>query len=88
MLEAAFTRKDSSLFRGVTGMIEKFFAPLNAYLIGHPTLLAKLKLMFWIKCWTLTLLMACFVYLIFREQPDRRLASSTERLRKPCLFEA
>ncbi len=69
-------------------MIEKFFAPFNAYLVGHPTLLAKLKLLFWIKYWALTLLMAFFVYLLFREQSNRRLTNSTERLRRPCLFEA
>jgi hypothetical protein len=36
----------------------------------------------------LTLLMAFFVYLLFREQSNRRLTNSTERLRRPCLFEA
>lgn len=88
MLEDTFTRKDSSLYRGATGMIEKFFAPFNAYLISHPTLLAKLKLLFWIKYWALMLLMAFFVYLLYREQSNRRLANSTERLRRRCLFEA
>ncbi len=49
-------------------MFESFFRPLNAYLLGHPSFLAKLKLLFWLKYWTLTLLMAFFVYLIFRER--------------------
>ena len=49
-------------------MFESFFRPLNAYLLSHPSFLAKLKLLFWLKYWTLTLLMAFFVYLIFRER--------------------
>ncbi len=49
-------------------MFEHFFRPLNAYVLSHPSVLAKLKLLFWVKYWALTLLMAFFVYLIFRER--------------------
>ena len=53
-------------------MFERFFTQFNAYLLSHPTFLAKLKLLFWIKYWALMLLMGFFLYLIFREQGFRR----------------
>lgn len=49
-------------------MFEKFFADFNRYLLTHPAFLAKLKLLFWLKYWLLTGLMAFFVYLLFRER--------------------
>lgn len=49
-------------------MFEKFFADFNRYLVTHPAFLAKLKLLFWLKYWLLTGLMAFFVYLLFRER--------------------
>lgn len=55
-------------------MIEKFFAQFNTYLLTHPAFLAKLKLLFWIKYWALTLLMVFFLCLIYREQRIRRAA--------------
>ncbi len=55
-------------------MIEEFFAQFNTYLLTHPAFLAKLKLLFWIKYWALTLLMVCFLYLIYRERGLRRAA--------------
>ena len=53
-------------------MIRDFFNQFNVYLIGHPALLAKLKLLFWIKYWALMILMLCFVLLIYRERGWRR----------------
>jgi hypothetical protein len=53
-------------------MIRDFFSQFNAYLAGHPSFLAKLKLLFWIKYWALTGLMGLFLYLIFRERGWRR----------------
>ncbi|QJD29452.1 hypothetical protein [Methylococcus geothermalis] len=49
-------------------MFENFFAQFNAYLVGHPAFLAKLKFLFWLKYWILTLLMAIFVYLLYKER--------------------
>ncbi|QXP93392.1 hypothetical protein [Methylococcus capsulatus] len=49
-------------------MIENFFAEFNAYLLGHPVLLAKLKFLFWLKYWILIGLMAVFIYLLYKER--------------------
>jgi len=69
-------------------MIEKFFAQFNTYLLTHPAFLAKLKLLFWIKYWALTLLMVFFLVLIYREQGGRRLAAPPTFNRKAYCFEA
>lgn len=53
-------------------MLQDFFRHFNAYLAGHPGFLAKLKLLFWIKYWALTLLMGVFLFLIYRERGWRR----------------
>lgn len=49
-------------------MFQDFFHHVNAYLLHHPPLLAKLKFLFWIKYWALTLVMVYFLYLLFRER--------------------
>lgn len=69
-------------------MIEKFFAQFNAYMLTHPTFLAKLKLLFWIKYWALTLLMVFFLCLIYREQGVRRRRTPETYQRKAYCFEA
>ena len=69
-------------------MIEKFFAQFNTYLLTHPAFLAKLKLLFWIKYWALTLLMVFFLVLIYREQGGRRRAAPPTFNRKAYCFEA
>ena len=70
-------------------MFENFFRQFNAYLLGHPAFLAKLKLLFWIKSWALMLLMGFFLYLIFREQGFRRLeAPPPPRQRGTYCFKA
>ena len=69
-------------------MIEKFFAQFNTYLLTHPAFLAKLKLLFWIKYWALTLLMVFFLVLIYREQGIRRRAAPTTYDQKAYCFEA
>lgn len=68
-------------------MLERFFSQFNAYLAGHPAFLAKLKLLFWIKYWVLTLLMAFFLFLIIRERGFRH-APRTETRRSESYFEA
>lgn len=69
-------------------MIEKFFAPLNTYLVSHPAFLAKLKMLFWIKYWALTLLMVFFLFLIYKEQGGRRRVAPTAYDQKAYCFEA
>ena len=69
-------------------MIEKFFAQFNTYLLTHPAFLAKLKLLFWIKYWALTLLMVFFLVLIYREQGGRRRTALPTFNRKAYCFEA
>lgn len=49
-------------------MFQNFFAQFNTYLLAHPAFLAKLKFLFWLKYWMLTLLMAIFIYLIYKER--------------------
>ncbi|QXP84894.1 hypothetical protein ABZN20_10985 [Methylococcus sp. ANG] len=49
-------------------MFENFFAEFNAYLLGHPAFLAKLKFLFWLKYWILIGLMAVFIYLLYKER--------------------
>jgi hypothetical protein len=68
-------------------MLERFFSQFNAYLAAHPGFLAKLKLLFWIKYWALTLLMAFFLFLIFRERGFRS-APRPETRRAASYFEA
>jgi hypothetical protein len=60
-------------------MFQNFFAQFNAYLLGHPAFLAKLKFLFWLKYWILTVLMAIFIYLIYKE----RGAAGSSPSRKP-----
>ena len=69
-------------------MIEKFVAQFNTYLLTHPAFLAKLKLLFWIKYWALTLLMVFFLVLIYREQCGRRRTAPPTFNRKAYCFEA
>jgi Ca2+/Na+ antiporter len=54
-------------------MFENFFSQFNIYLLGHPSFMAKLKILFWIKYWALLLLMAFFLFLVYREQAQRKL---------------
>lgn len=58
-------------------MFENFFSQFNTYLLGHPSFMAKLKILFWIKYWALLLLMAFFLFLVYREQRQRRLEKAS-----------
>jgi hypothetical protein len=60
-------------------MLRDFFSQFNAYLAGHPGILATLKLLFWIKYWILTGLMVVFLYLIYRERGWRRTKPGASR---------
>ena len=69
-------------------MLQDFFTAFNAYAAGHPSFLAKLKLLFWIKYWALMLLMAFFVFLIYRERGWRRKAPAPKDQKAIQTFEA
>lgn len=69
-------------------MLREFFNQFNSYLLGHPAFLAKLKLLFWIKYWALTILMGVFVFLIYRERGWRRKTPADSRRTAAQQFEA
>lgn len=65
-------------------MLESWFEHINTLLHTHPHLLAQLAFLWRVKCSLLTLLMAYFLYLIYRE--DARKAR--EKRKRVYHFEA